>query len=201
MIWVFVLLLAVLLLFWSVRRKAAVTSIDTSTADEPEARPSEADAAAAVRRRRGYAHQEQDEVQAATTDKPSKPSDPHPLPRAATPESKDPEPKDAMPAKASLIEDIAEDEPIFRTETFQTAVSDMDDWIEINECEAPEVSNDELLITGGIRNEDNARIRDLGEALRGKFGQWWTSASDMWRTPEQSTEDPSSQDTGGEGQS
>jgi hypothetical protein len=198
MIWVFVLLLAVLLLFWSVRRKAAVTSPDTSTANEPAA-VSEAEAAATVRRRRGYAHKEQDEVQAAPlTDKLPKP-DLHP-PRAVPQEPKDSEPKDAMPAKASLIEDIAEDEPIFRTETFQTAVSDMDDWIEIDQSEAPLVSSDELLITGGVRDEENAPIREFGGALRGKFSSWWASASDMWRAPEQSTVDPSSQDSGGEGQ-
>jgi hypothetical protein len=202
MIWVFLLLLAVLLVFWSVRRKAVVTSTDTSTPDEPVARPSEAEAAAAVRRRRGYAHKEQDEVQAAApTDKLSKPSDLHSPPRAVPPEPQDVEPTEAKPTEiqASLIEEIAEDEPIFRADTFQTAVSDMDDWIEIDESEAPEVSNDELLITGGVRNEDNARIRDLGSALRGKFGQWWAVASENWRG--QSTVDPSSQDIDGNVQS
>jgi hypothetical protein len=108
-----------------------------------------------------------------------------------------------MSTEASLIEDIAEDEPIFRADTYTTAVSDMDDWIEIDQSEAPEVSNDELLITGGVRNEDNARVRDFGNALRGKFGEWWTSATESWRTPapEQSHVDQSSQGIDGEGQS
>lgn len=204
MIWVFLLLLAVLLVFWSVRRKAVVTSTDTSTADKPVARPSEAEAAATVRRRQGYAHQEQDEVQAAVpTEKLSKPADLHPLPRAVPPGPQDFDHKDPMPQEASLIEDIAEDEPIFRADTYTTAVSDMDDWIEIEESEAPLVSNDELLIVGGVRNDDNARIRELGNALRGKFGQWWAAAAEGWgRTPpEQSVVDPSSEDTGGEGHS